>query len=83
MKTVLEFSDRMPRGLRIRYLKNVVQKNGADYMFKKYHKFFDAINETMCWSRTIEGHEFWEEIANKGIKSAYKITRYKPYFKTP
>lgn len=83
MKTVLEFSDRMPRGLRIRYLKNVVEKNGVHYMFKKYHRFYDAINETMTWSSTTEGHEFWETIACNGIKNAYNISRYKPYFKTP
>ena len=83
MKTVLEFSDRMPKGLRIRYLKNVVERNGVHCIFKKYRRFYDAINETMNWASTTEGQEFWETIAHSGIRKAYDKPHYKSYFKTP
>lgn len=83
MKTVLEYSERMPRGLRIRYLKNVSQRNGVAHMFVKYRNFNDAVNHTMCWADTPEGYEFWGIICEKGIKKAYSQEKFRSYFKKP
>lgn len=83
MKTVLEYSSKMPRGLRTRYLRNVAQQHGVDKIFTKYKTRYQAINETMTWSETPEGHGFWESIAHDGIKTTYKDDGYRQYFKNP
>jgi len=82
MKTVLDYSNLMPRSLRIRFLRNVVEQKGIDAIFSKYQKFSDATNNTMHWANTPEGHDFWNTITYNGIKAAYNKSQYKAYFKT-
>jgi hypothetical protein len=72
----------MPRSLRIRFLRNVVEYKGIEAIFSKHRKFSDATNSTMHWVHTPEGHDFWQTISSKGIKAAYNKSEYKVYFKT-
>lgn len=83
MKTVLEYAERMPKGLKIRYLKNVVARSGVEHLYKRYNSFSNAIDGPILWANTVEGHTFWESIAHNGIKDTYKNNNHKHYFKTP
>lgn len=83
MKTVLEYAERMPKGLKIRYLKNVIARSGVHHIYKKYNSFHNAIDGPILWANTEEGHSFWESIALKGIKETYINKNHKQYFKTP
>lgn len=82
MKTVLDYSNLMPRSLRIRFLRNVIEYKGVETIFSKWRNLSDATNSTMHWVNTPEGHDFWQTISSRGIKVAYEMSEYKKYFKT-
>jgi hypothetical protein len=82
MKTLLEYTEKMPIGLKMRTLHNIIKQHGnARVLFEKHKNFSDAINMSFTWRETLEGHEFWEMVCNKGIKEAYKYN--KSQFKKP
>lgn len=72
MKTILDYTKRMPRGLKMRTVTNVVQQKGTSALFKEHTTFACAINYSMIWENTPEGHDFWSVIHTRGIKEAYK-----------
>lgn len=82
MKTLLDYTEKMPIGLKMRTLNNAVKQKGrVSILFEKHATFGDAINMAFTWRDTSEGHEFWEYLMHNGIKDTFK--RFKPQFKKP
>jgi hypothetical protein len=82
MKTLLEYTERMPVGLKMRTLHNIIKQHGnVRVLFEKHRNFGDAMNMSFTWRNTVEGHDFWETLSRNGIKETFK--HYKSNFKSP
>lgn len=76
-KTLLEHINIFPIGIRKRAIVRAVNKNGGDArcLFKTYGSYYDAINDSFCWSDTPEGHIFWSQVHNGEIKEAVLLNK--------
>ena len=79
--TPYDYAKFMPLGLRIRYIRNIVSMKSTSELFIRHPDFKEAINKTMHWTSTPEGHTFWNIIHDYGMKEAYK--KFPEYFKKP
>lgn len=68
MKTVEEWAQELPEDVRDKFLANVVEQRGKNYLKHKIKTLSDVIIHSFVWFVTPEKDNFWRNI-HKQLKS--------------
>ena len=62
MKTFIEWFELLPEPYKTRAIRNANSQQRIDINIECAHSMFEAINQSMIWSNTPEGSEYWSEL---------------------
>lgn len=65
MKTVQEWAQELPEDVREKFLANVIEQRGEEWLKLEFENLSDVISGIFFWIDSPEGDEYWREIRNK------------------
>lgn len=78
MRTIRDWYQQLPDGIRITALHNVLTMNGEQRLDQVETSLYDALNHGFNWGRTSQGDTFWRAIADDALRNIpIELSRYR------